>query len=68
MQNNPADDIEIPKLEKKLPPKLTKQEALRLIETVYNYPYKYKFLRYRNHAIFSTFILATLSSKSLNTN
>jgi len=60
MQDNPAQNIEIPKLEKKLPPKLTKQEALRLLEIVYNYPYGYHFLRYRNHAIFSMFLFAGL--------
>lgn len=65
METNPVEDIEIPKLEKKLPPKLTKQEALRLLEIVYNYPYDYKFLRYRNHAIFSTFVFAGLRKNEL---
>lgn len=60
MQTNFAKDLKLPKIEKKLPPKLTRQEAMRLLEVVYNYPYKYKFLRYRNHAIFSMFILAGL--------
>ena len=44
MEANPVEEIEVPKLEKRLPPKLTKQEALRLLEVVYNYPYDYKFL------------------------
>jgi len=65
MKENPADDIELPKLEKKLPPKLTRQEALKVLETVYNYPYKYKFLRHRNYAIFSTFLFAGLRKKEL---
>lgn len=65
LQSNPADDIELPKLEKKLPPKLTKQQAMRLLEVVYNYPYKYHYLRSRNHAIFSTFILAGLRRREL---
>lgn len=65
MQVNPMDDIEIPKLEKRLPPKLTKQEALRLLEIVYNYPYQYKFLRYRNHAIFSMFVYAGIRKREL---
>jgi len=63
--SNPMDEIELPKLEKRLPPKLTKQEALRLLEIVYNYPYENIFLRYRNHAIFSTFIFAGLRKKEL---
>lgn len=65
MAENPAQDMEMPKVEKKLPPKLTRQEAMRLLEIVYNYPYKYKFLRYRNHAIFSTFLFAGLRKKEL---
>lgn len=65
MEKNYIDDIEIPKLEKRLPPKLTKQDTLRLLEIVYNYPYDYKFLRYRNHAIFSTFVFAGLRKKEL---
>jgi len=64
---NPVDDIEVPKLEKRLPPKLTKQEALRLLEVVYNYPYPHRFLRARNHALFSTFVYAGLrKSEALN--
>ena len=65
MEINPVEDIEMPKLEKRLPPKLTKQEALRLLEIVYNYPYTYKFLKYRNHAIFSTFVFAGLRKGEL---
>lgn len=65
MEKNPTDDIEVPRLEKFLPPKLTKQEAFRLLEIVYNYPYKYKFLRYRNHAILSTFVFAGLRRSEL---
>ncbi len=65
MEKNPILDIEIPKKEKRLPIKLTKQTALRLMEIVYNYPYEYKFLRYRNHAIFSTFIFTGLRRAEL---
>lgn len=65
MQSNPVEGIEVPKLEKKLPPKLTRQEALRILEVVYNYPYDYHFLRYRNHAIFSMFVFAGLRKKEL---
>ena len=58
-------NIELPKLEKRLPPKLTKQDALRLLEVVYNYPYDYHFLRHRNHAIFATFLYAGLRKSEL---
>lgn len=65
LKSNPIDEIEVPKLEKRLPPKLTKQEALLLLEIVFNYPYENSFLRYRNHAIFSLFLFAGLRSKEL---
>lgn len=65
MEKNPITEIEVPKLEKKLPTKLSKQNALRLLEVVYNYPYEYKFLRYRNHAIFAMFIFAGLRKQEL---
>jgi site-specific recombinase XerD len=65
MTQNPIDDIEVPRLERRLPPKLTKQATMRLLEVVYNYPYEYNFLRYRNHAIFSTFIFAGLRKQEL---
>ncbi|MEI6022685.1 MAG: tyrosine-type recombinase/integrase [bacterium] len=65
IQKNPVQDIEVPKLHKKLPPKLTQYDTQRLLEVVYNYPYKYRFLRYRNHAIFSMFIHAGLRKQEL---
>jgi site-specific recombinase XerD len=65
LQSNPTDEIEMPKTEKKLPPKLTKQEALRLLEIAHNYPYPYTFQRYRNYAIFATFVYAGLRKKEL---
>ena len=65
VEKNPIEDIEVPKLEKKLPTKLTRQDSLRLLEIVYNYPYESKFLRFRNHAIFSTFIFAGLRKQEL---
>lgn len=65
LDKNPIDDVEVPKLEKRIPAKLNKQTTLKLLEIVYNYPYEYKFLRYRNHAIFSTFIFAGLRKQEL---
>lgn len=63
--SNPVENIEIPKLEKRLPTKLTKQDTLRLLEIVYNYPYGNKFLQFRNHAIFSTLVFAGLRKREL---
>lgn len=65
MSFNPIDDIEKPKLPKSLPRSLTLQEAEKILETVYNYPYDAKFLRYRNYAMFATFIFAGLRKKEL---
>lgn len=65
MESNPAEGVETPKLEKRIPAKLTKQQAMLLLEVVYNYPYEYTFLRYRNHAIFSTFIYAGVRKSEL---
>lgn len=65
IEKNPILEIEKPKLEKRIPFKLTKQDSLKLLELVYNYPYDYSFLRYRNHAIFATFIFAGLRKQEL---
>jgi site-specific recombinase XerD len=65
LDKNPIEGMKTPKLEKRLPPKLTKQQAMQLVETVYNYPYIDAFLRYRNHAIFSTLIFAGLRKQEL---
>jgi len=65
MEKDLTKDIELPKVEKRLPPKLTKQDALKLLEVVYNYPYDYKFLRFRNHAIFAMFLFAGLRKNEL---
>ena len=65
VQKNPILEIEKPKLEKRLPSKLTKQDALRLLEIVYNYPWQNKFLRERNHAMFATIIFCGLRKKEL---
>ncbi len=39
MVKNPITEIELPRVEKRLPLKLTKQDAMKLLEVVYNYPY-----------------------------
>lgn len=62
---SPLVGIEKPRLETKLPPKLTKQDAFRLLEIVNNYPYDKEFLRYRNHAMFALFIFAGLRLNEL---
>ena len=53
---NPFELIEKPRPEKSLPKRLSKQEALGIIETSACLSYPHSFLRYRNHAIFSMFL------------
>ena len=67
LTHNPVDEIEKPRLERKLPPKLNKNQALLLLEIVDNLPYKSKFLRYRNYAMFCMFIFAGLRLNELLT-
>ncbi|MFZ1321997.1 MAG: tyrosine-type recombinase/integrase [Ignavibacteria bacterium] len=62
---NPIEKIEVPKLEKRLPSKLTKQDAMKILEIVDNYPYQCKFLRFRNYAIFATFIFTGIRKNEL---
>lgn len=62
---DPMADIELPRQEKRLPSKLNRQDALRLLEVVYNYPYELQFLRCRNHAIYATFIFAGLRKQEV---
>jgi len=62
---NPTKDIELPKAVKSLPLRLTEQESLRLLEVVLNYPWPYRFQRYRNHAIMATLLYAGLRKSEL---
>jgi len=63
--DNPVRDLEMPRVARTLPPKLTKQSALRLLEVVHNRPYPGRFLRARNHAVFATFIYAGIRKQEL---
>jgi site-specific recombinase XerD len=62
---NPAAGIELPKKAQKIPRRLSRQEALRLLETAYNSGSPNRFVRIRNHAIIATFIFAGLRRKEL---
>jgi site-specific recombinase XerD len=65
LEENHLNDFELPKLEKSLPKKIKKEDALRLLEIAYNYPYTQKYLKYRNHAIFALFLFAGLRKNEL---
>lgn len=65
MEDDYTKEVERPRLTKKLPSKFTKQEAMKLLEVVYNYPYQSNFVRARNYAIFSTFIFTGIRRQEL---
>lgn len=64
---NPIVTIEKPKLEKKLPKRISSQEAMKLLEYSFNKKYRYRFESYRNQAIIATFIYTGLRAKELLT-
>ena len=64
-QQNPILAIEKPKIENRLPKKLTKQDTLKLLEIVDNFPWQSKFLRYRNYAMFATLVFCGLRKQEL---
>lgn len=69
LEHNYIENIELPKRKKKLPIRVSKDQAFNIMEIAYNLPYKYQFLKSRNHAIFATFIYAGLrKSELLNLN
>jgi site-specific recombinase XerD len=59
---NPIATIEKPKLEKKLPKRITKQDAMMILEYVFNCPSEYRFKRFRDRAVFAIMIYAGLRS------
>ena len=62
---NPIGTIPIPKKEQRVPLRLTQQQASRLLDIVVNYPYRNRFIRNRNHAIFAMFIFAGIRKSEL---
>lgn len=65
LEENYVKNIQLPKNDKTLPKKLTKQEASKLLEISFNYPYTQKYVRYRNYALFSMFLFAGLRKNEL---
>lgn len=65
MATNPVLGIPKPKKDKKLPPKLTKDQAQRILDVAYHMPYRTTFLRYRNHAMFAVCLYAGLRRMEL---
>mgnify|MGYP000144421876 FL=1 len=65
LEENYIENMELPNLEKSLPKALRKQDAFKLLEVVFHYPYSHRFLKFRNHAIFATFLFAGLRKSEL---
>lgn len=65
LKQNFTDSIEKPKLEKQLPKRIQKQDAIKILEVAYHYSYTQKFLRYRNHALYAMFLYAGLRKSEL---
>lgn len=57
---NPILPIEKPRLEKKLPKRITKQEAQMVLEYSFNRKWAYRFERYRNRAVIAMMIYSGL--------
>ncbi len=62
LKENPILLIDKPKLERKLPKRITKQEAQRVLEYAFNRHYTYRYERYRNTAALALMIYAGLRS------
>lgn len=59
-ESNPFLNIEKPKIEKKLPKKLSKQEAELVLSAAKNMKYRYRFESYRNHALVALMLFTGL--------
>jgi len=65
LETNFVEDMELPKVEESERRGLSQEQASRLLECVYNYPYEREFQRWRNHAIFACFIFTGLRRNEL---
>ncbi len=65
VEENPFEQIEKPRLEKKLPTRLTREQALRVLDTASNLSYFHPFLQHRNRAIFAMFLYCGLRKGEL---
>lgn len=57
---NPMDKIEKPKLETRIPRRLTPEEAQRVLDASFHMKYAFRFEKYRNRAIIGIMIFAGL--------
>lgn len=66
LEDSPILSIEKPKLSLKLPKRITSQQALRVMEYVFNMKTAYRFERYRNRAVFAVMIFAGLRANEVS--
>lgn len=60
IEKNVVAEIELPKMEQKLPKTLSREESLLILDMSYHMKYAYKFEKYRNRAIIAVMLLAGL--------
>ena len=65
IEQNPATDIELPKLRSKVPEHLTKDQATELLIWTRNYRYSYKFERVRAVAVISLLVFSGIRAQEL---
>lgn len=65
LSTNPIELIERPKLEKKLPKRISKQDAIKLLDYSFHQQNFYRFQRFRDRAVFAVMIYAGLRSKEV---
>lgn len=65
IKSNPVLNIEKPKLPRRIPRCLTKEQALQVIQSIRWYPWRYSFEAIRNEAILTTFILTGIRCQEL---
>lgn len=65
IEKNPCENIEKPKLPKRLPRCLTKDQAVKVLSAVSWHPWRYTFERVRNEAIVYMFLLTGLRLQEL---
>lgn len=63
LEENPVENLEKPKMEKRIPRTLTHAEAILVLDTAFHIKYAYTFERYRNRAIVGIMLLAGLRRK-----
>lgn len=65
LESNPLEGIEKPRLEQKLPRKLSLSEAQLVLDTAFHMRYAYRFERYRNRAIIGVMLFCGLRKKEV---